>query len=203
MFEAMNGISDIVGGTYVQELDNFNPETSTDFFNATEAMEHWEWQGDTNRCAQFSQLFVIEEFTGLELDPEAFCRFSEANGWFSEAGGTTLDNMNKMLDFFGIQNEMSYGKSIDDLLNCLENGGRAVVAIDSGEIWNGEGFWDDVFDPNHADHAIEVVGYNPETDCIIVNDSGNPNGMGTEIPREAFEDAWADSGHLMVECYPG
>ena len=73
---------------------------------------------------------------------------------------------------------------------------------DSGEYWNGEEAWEDTFDPNGADHAIEVIGFDPETNCVIVNDSGNPEGRGTEIPLETFLNAWADSGNAMVEV-PG
>lgn len=191
-----------VGSTYLENLENFNPYEGNDIYNAGEAMEVWECQGNTNRCAQFSQMFVIEEFTGMDLDPDAFCEFSEMNGWFDEAGGTTLDNMNKMLDYFGIDNEASYDNSEDDLLECLENGGRAIVALDSGEYANGEGFWDDLSDfGSGADHAVEVIGYNPETDSVILNDSGLPNGCGEEIPLDTFLDAWNDSGNFMIECY--
>lgn len=188
--------------TSIDELENFNPEESNDLYNAGEAMEIWECQGDTNRCAQFSQLFIIEEIYGITIDPDEFCAISEANGWFDEQGGTTLENMNKMLDYFGIENEMSQGKSIDDLLDCLENGGRAIVAVDSGEYWDNEDFWDDLFNPNGVDHAIEVIGFDPETNSVIVNDSGNPNGCGSKIPLDTFLDAWEDSGNFMVEV-PG
>lgn len=203
MLESLYQIAetDTLMGTKIDELENFKPNESFDFYEAADAMEHWEYQGSTNRCAQFSQLFVIEELTGMELDPDKFCAFSEAHGWFSEANGTSLENMNKMLDAFGIENEMSQGKSFNDLLNCLENGGRVIVAVDSGEYWNGEGYWEDVYNPNQPDHAIEVVGYDPETRSVIVNDSGNPDGRGSKIPLDTFLDAWEDSNNLMVECY--
>lgn len=190
-------------GTNIDELENFNPAESNDLFNSSEAMEIWECQGDTLRCAQYSQLFIIEEMYGIKIDPDEFCAVSEANGWFDEANGTSAENMNKMLDYFGIENEVSQGKNFDDLLDCLKNGGRAIVALDSGEYWNSEGYWDDLFDPkNGADHAIEVIGFNPETNSVIVNDSGNPNGCGSEIPLDTFLDAWEDSGNFMIEV-PG
>lgn len=190
------------GGTTLDELVNFNPEESNDLYNCSDAMEHWEYQGDTQRCAQMAQLSLIEEITGYELDPDEFCEFSKANGWYiGDDVGTAPENINKMLDYFGIENEMSQGKDFNAILDCLNNGGRVLVAVDSGEYWHGEGFWDDFFDPNGADHVIEVIGVNPETNCVIVNDSGNPNGCGSEIPLDAFLDAWADSGNLMVEVH--
>ena len=188
--------------TYGEDLENFDPNEGNDVYDSGEAMEVWEFQGDTNRCAQYSQMFIVEEVYGVEIDPDEFCAISEANGWFDEQGGTSIENMNKMLEYFGIENELSQGKSFEDLLDCLENGGRAIVAVDSGEYWNGEEAWEDTFDPNGADHAIEVIGFDPETNCVIVNDSGNPEGRGTEIPLETFLNAWADSGNAMVEV-PG
>ncbi|MBR1763035.1 MAG: hypothetical protein IJ731_06680 [Eubacterium sp.] len=188
-------------GPSEEEFENFDSIEGDDIYNSGEAMEHWEYQGDTNRCAQFSQLFVIEEFTGLELDPDSFCEFSEMNGWFDENGGTTLEDMNKMLDYFGIQNEMSQGNSFENLMECLENDGRAIVALDSGEYWNGESAWEDLIDPNGVDHAVEVIGYNAETESVILNDSGTLDGCGEEIPLDTFLDAWEDSGNMMIECY--
>lgn len=201
-YDNFMGLGDTaVGSTSVEELENFNPSEASDQYNALEAMELWEYQGNTNRCAQFSQMFVIEEFTGMDLNPDEFCAYAEQHGWFSEEGGTTLDNMNKMLNEFGIPNEMSQGKSFDDLLNCLNNDGRVIVAVDADEYWYDEGFWGDLFDPNGANHAIEVIGFDPETNCVIVNDSGNPDGCGSEIPLDTFLDAWEDSGNMMIECY--
>ena len=188
--------------TSSDELENYAPAEGSDVNNSSEAMEHWEFQEDTNRCAQFSQLFVIEEALGIDIDPDMFCEISESNGWFSEEGGTNLENINKMLDYFGVENEVSTDGTTEDLIEALDNGGRVIVAVDCGEYWDNEAFWDDWFDPNGADHAIEVIGYDAETDSFIVNDSGTPDGCGEIIPRDVFEDAWEDSDNYMVVC-PG
>ena len=140
-------------------------------------------------------------FLNVDIDPNEFCQYAEEHGWFSESTGTDGIDMNKMLNEFGIPNEMSQGKSFDDLLNCLNNDGRVIVAVDADEYWYDEGFWGDLFDPNGANHAIEVIGFDPETNCVIVNDSGNPDGCGSEIPLDTFLDAWEDSGNMMIECY--
>ena len=188
--------------TCVDDPVNYDPEGRSDIYHTADAMEHWEFQGDTSRCAQMAQLFVIEELTGRELDADAFCAFAEQNGWFDgDQAGTSLDDLNKMLDYFDIDNEMSQGKTFKDLLNCLENGSRVIVAVDSGEYWYNEGFWEDFLNPNGADHAIEVIGFDAEKNSVIVNDSGTPNGRGLEIPLDTFLDAWKDSDNLMIECF--
>ena len=194
-------IEEFADSTYYDELDHYEIDEANDVYEVADAMELWECQGETERCAQYAQLFVIEEALDIKIDPDEFCEFSQQNGWFDEEGGTSLENMTKMLDYYGIENELSQGKSFEDMLSCLENGGRVIVAVDSGEYWEGEGAWEDLYNPYGADHAIEVIGYDEQTNCVIVNDSGIPNGCGIEIPAETFINAWEDSGNTMVECF--
>lgn len=168
------------------------------------SMEHWECQGETNRCALFSQMFVIEELTGEEIDMYEFQQIAEENGWYDD--GTSLVNLNRMLDYYGIENEMSFHNDISDVEECLNNGGRVIVAVDADEIWYyGQG--DDLFSPNSsANHAVEVIGIDysdPDNPMVILNDSGTPYGCGEMVPLDEFMDAWQDSECQMVVCYPG
>ena len=93
---------------------------------------------------------------------------------------------------------------INDNEECLEEGGKVIVAIDADEIWHGEG--GDLFSPNAtANHAVEVIGIdytNPEKPMVILNDSGSPNGRGEMVPLDDFLDAWKDSECQMIKCYP-
>ena len=200
--EFLSQFDDMGFGTRLEELTNFEPTEYGDINNASSAMEWFEFQGyDTNRCAQYAQMFVIEEYTGTKMDMNEFAAIAEQNGWFDEVTGTTLEDMNEMLDYYGIENEASYNNSFEDLVECLDNGERVIVAVDSGEYANGEGFNSDLFDPlNGPDHAIEVIGYDAERQMVIVNDSGNPDGCGEEIPRATFCDAWTDSYNYMITC---
>ena len=195
-------------GTYHDELNQYEPgpdypaNVSGD---PSASMEHWEFQGDTGRCALYSQKFIIEEFTGQEIPIEDMVAMAEENGWFSDNSGSSFLNINKMLDAYGVENEMSFHNDISDIDECLQNGGRVIVAIDADEIWYGEG--DDMFSPNSsANHAVEVIGIdysNPDNPMVILNDSGNPYGRGEMIPLEVFLDAWQDSECQMIACYPG
>ncbi len=196
-------ISDPERGTLSCELDNFDPE-NTDASKVTgdpqDVLELWEYQGDTSRCAVYSQKFIIEEFTGVEVDIEDLVSYAAEQGWFSEEGGTSPENLNKLLDAYGIPNEMNFGYEISDIENALANGDRVIVAVDSGEYWMGES--DDVYTPvDGADHAVEIIGIDrsdPEHPMVIANDSGNPNGKGEMIPLDVFVNAWADSNNLAV-----
>lgn len=196
-----------IGGTMYTDLENFQP--SEDYpegisGDPVEAMSHWECQGDTNRCALYSQKFVIEELSRERIDIEEFAQIAKDHGWFTEEGGTTFLNMNNMLDYYGIDNEMVFHQSISDIEDCLNEGGKVIVSIDCHEIWYGED--NNIFAPeSSSNHAVEVIGIDrtdPEHPMVILNDSGSPNGRGEMIPLEVFEGAWEDGDCQMIKCYP-
>ena len=205
-FELINySAGSAASGLNADELENFDPAAADPdkvSGNPSEAMEEWEFQGDTNRCAVYSQKFVIEEITGQEIDIEELADLAEENNWFSEEGGTPFLSMNKILDHYGIENEMSFHNNIDDIKECLDAGGKVIVSIDADEIWYGEN--DSIFSPaDNANHAVEVIGIdytNPNEPMVILNDSGSPNGCGEMIPLDTFLDAWEDGNCQMISC---
>ncbi|MCH5185012.1 MAG: hypothetical protein J1F64_02690 [Oscillospiraceae bacterium] len=200
-------ISDIgnVSGTYIDDLENFDP-ASADMSEVSgdpaQSMSKWEYQGDTGRCAIYSQKFVIEELTDQKVDIEELVDLAESNGWFDEDSGTSLLNMDKLLDFYGVQSEMSFYNDFSDLQRDLEMGKKIIVSIDADEIWYGEN--NDLFTPDdNANHAVEVIGVDhsdPDNTMVILNDSGNPNGCGEMVPLDVFLDAWEDGNCQMISC---
>ena len=111
--------------------------------------------------------------------------------------------MNKMLDYYGIENEMSFNNDISDIEDCLSSGGKVIVSIDADEIWEGDN--DNMFTPGPApNHAVEVIGIDysdADNPMVILNDSGHPDGRGSMIPLDDFVDSWEDSGCHMIACY--
>jgi len=201
---SLGTLSTPIGGTYYEELDNFDPsESDPSMVSGTpeEAMEHWEYQGNTNRCALYSQKFVIEELTGQEIDIEEFTRVAEDNGWFDD--GTVALNMDKMLDYYGVDSDMSFHNSINDIENALNDGHKVIVSLDADEIWHGEDH--NMFSPfESANHALEVIGIDhtdPANPMVILNDSGSPDGCGEMVPLDVFTDAWEDGNCQMIECW--
>lgn len=192
-------------GFYIDDIENYDPSRSNPdavVGDPEKSMAEWECQGATNRCALFSQKFVIEEMTGKDIDIEEFADIAEENGWFTEDGGTSPLNMDKMLGLFGIDHEMSFNNDMDDIQKVLESGGKVIVAIDADEIWSGE--TDDLFAPEDgANHAVEVIGIDftdPDNPMVILNDSGHEGGCGALIPMDVFVDAWEDSNFQMIAC---
>ena len=129
---------------------------------------------------------------------------AEENGWFTEEGGTPVINMNKILDYYGVDNEMTFNNDIDDIRECLEAGGKVIVSIDADEIWYGEVDGEGIYTPNDGvNHAVEVIGIDysdPDEPMVILNDSGNPDGCGVMVPLDYFVDAWEDGNCQMIAC---
>ena len=189
----------------LKDFENFDPsEADPDgvIGDPESDMDEWEFQGDTNRCALYSQKFVIEELTGNDIDIDEMAEIAEENGWFTEEGGTPLVDMNKMLEYYGVENEMSFDNTVEDIAECLENGGKVIVSVDSDEIWYGDA--DELYAPGEApDHAVEVIGIDnsdPDNPMVILNDSGHPDGCGAMIPLDEFVRAWEDGGCQMIAC---
>ena len=176
------------------------PETTE--YEIAEATEEWHVQEGDNSCAVCSQQFIINEFLDLDLTEEQLCTIAEANGWFDPEQGTTLENVDNLLELFGIDSQMNYEGSLSDLKITLDQGGRAIVAVDSMVLWT-EGAGN--YPVYGADHAIEVLGIddsNPADVKVIINDSGIGDGCGKEVPLQEFMEAWLPSGGFMVSAYP-
>ncbi len=186
----------------------FNPDAADpDAVAGTPAedMEHWEYQGQTGRCAIYAQKFAIEAITGREIPIEELVAVAEENGWFvpGENEGTVSLNMDKLVEYYGVENEMSFNNDIESLEEALNDGHKVIVSVDSGQIWKGEE--NDIFSPETtADHAVEVIGIDrtdPENPMVVLNDSGTPNGRGELVPLEVFENAWSAGDSQMIECW--
>lgn len=186
----------------------FNPDAADpDAVAGTPAedMEHWEYQGQTGRCAIYAQKFAIEAITGREIPIEELVAVAEENGWFvpGENEGTVSLNMDKLVEYYGVENEMSFNNDIESLEEALNDGHKVIVSVDSGQIWKGEE--NDIFSPETtADHAVEVIGIDrtdPESPMVVLNDSGTPNGCGELVPLEVFENAWSAGDSQMIECW--
>ena len=167
-------------------------------------MEHWEFQGPTGRCAIYAQKFVIEEALGREVPIEELVAVAEEYGWFSDVdgGGTTTLNMDKLLEYYEVDHQMSFDNDIDSLEKALNEGKNIIVGVDSGQIWYGDE--NNIFSPEtNADHAVQVIGIDrtdPGCPMVVLNDSGTPNGRGELVPLNIFENAWNAGDSQMIIC---
>ncbi len=113
-----------------------------------------------------------------------------------------MENVGRLLEYYGIDVEQSIGNTLDDLRNSLAESNQIIVGVDADEIWSGQN--GEIFGPGmDANHAIQVIGMDesdPDDIKIIINDSGVANGQGVMVPADLFMDAWEDSGCFMVEA---
>ena len=159
----------------------------------------WDYQGESGPCAIYAQVMAYEGMTGQDIDPEQMIDVATEQGWY-DGSGTTMEDMDKILNYLGADTEKDFGGDIEDLHNCLENGGRVVVAVDGNEIWYGN---TETYAPNDPNHAVEVIGidYSGSEPMVIINDSGTMDGHAITVPASQFMDAWEDSGCYYVEAY--
>ena len=185
--------------------DTFDPNSSDPdavVGNPADEMEYWEYQGNTGRCAIYAQKFIIEQYTGQEVDIEELVDKAIEHGWFDESIGTYEDDGTKLLELYGVPADVNYNCGLEDIRNALENGKHVIVGIDADEIWGQD--QDDIFSPaDGQNHAVDVIGIDytdPENPMVILNDSGTPNGQGELVPLDVFMDAWDDSNYRMAAC---
>ncbi len=182
----------------------FDPDSADNIIgNPEEVMDNWHMQETSSSCAVAAQEFALEQLTGQEFDEAELRELASENGWYDINGGTSLEDVGNILEYYGLDVERGFDKTIDDIEHCLERGGQVIVGVDSDEIWFGKD--NDFFFPgNDADHAIQVIGIDrSDTDnpMVILNDSGVSNGAGAKVPLDLFLCAWEDSGNFLVEAY--
>ena len=190
-------------GVYDYNYDPAASDPGSVIGDPEEAMDSWHPQESNDTCAVASQEFVLETLTGQEFTEQELRDLAEENGWYSPGGGTDAYATGNILEAMGLRVEKGEGNSIQDIEECLVNGGEVIVGVDSSELWvepDGE-----MFGPGmQADHAIQVIGIdysNPDQPMVIINDSGVGDGAGAMVPMDQFMDAWEDSNCFMVEAY--
>lgn len=159
------------------------------------------FQGNENSCAIHSQYHVLKDYgyTGTVEDLKAE---AEANGWYDPATGTSPENVGKLLEAHGVPCNVYVNANEYNLISELAQGKRVIVGLDSGEIWEGEGFLQDFWEKitgGGADHAVVVSGINtadPDNIKVVLTDSGAGHAA-IEYPLDQFMDAWKDGECTM------
>lgn len=187
-----------------------------EFIGDPEFQDEFYEQQDTNySCAVAGQVSIINQY--LDAIGEDGISEGEAlyvahqNGWVSE-GGTSIENMSRLMEHAGIPCHHMHNASAQDLALELQQGHRVMVAVDADELWADnsvlsqfyqwfqEAFGLDTSDFNPANHAVVVTGINnnAEPPTVIINDSGDPDGQSKEYPLDEFMDAWENSDFHYV-----
>ncbi len=158
---------------------------------------NWGLQTTGFTCAVVSQQMILREF-GIEMS-EAELVYEATAGGFLTDGGTSIEDMGRLLDSHGVQTHHGFG--IEGMVDDLSHGRKVIVAVDCGEIWGTDFFGEDYFSGSRADHALVVSGLDlsdRDNPMAVLNDPGTPDGAAMRVPLEQFLDAWNDSGQTYV-----
>lgn len=159
----------------------------------------WHQQTTPFTCAVVCQEMILREF-GIEVSEAQLVYDATANGWLTNQG-TSLEDVGRLLEYYGVPVHRGYGNGIESLATELAMGHKVIVAVDSGELWKQDWFFEDLVDPNGADHAVVVSGLDvsdPTNPQVYLNDPGDPKGAGKAYPLDEFLNAWRDSGCYYV-----
>lgn len=150
-------------------------------------------------CAIVSQQMILKSF-GIDISEARLVYDATANGWLS-THGTPLCDVGRLLEHYGIDTHSHHGGGVESLISELAHGHKIIAAVDSGELWGADWFFEDWIQPEGADHALLVTGIDlsdPSHPRVFVNDPGEPGGAGHSYPLEKFLEAWNDSGRYFV-----
>lgn len=162
--------------------------------------EHWFEQATNGFCVPASIAQIVSEYTGVHHDDElAFVeRANELHAFTVGPDGVPsmdIEGALRLLEDAGVPASIEVGQGVGTLVDYLAEGRRVMLAVDSGEIWQGEAIEDDT-----ADHAIVITAIDTERGVAVLSDPGHPEGDMMEVPIDVLDDAWADSGYAAVVC---
>jgi hypothetical protein len=168
-----------------------------------EDAEVWRLQNGPS-CAVNAQLMVIEVLTGECLPETETCDWLEGQGWYDPRGGTSMQDLDRLLIHNGIETEVTGGADISDIADALERGDKVIVPLNAQEIWEplrDPDTGEVVPQPGPYGHAVVVTGIDQNADgsfTVILNDSGTPNGQMSAVALEDFLEAWEDYDNQMI-----
>lgn len=158
-------------------------------------------------CAIKSQQLILNDFGIPVTEDQLVQQAQQLDIYRPGQGGTSPEDVGKLLEINGIPCTQHESASIYDLTSALAKGEKIIIGVDSSELWNGGVLTslEDKFVGEQADHALIVAGIdttNPNDVQVILTDPGTGQ-EGARYPIAQFIDAWQDSGNFMVTTdYP-
>ena len=155
----------------------------------------------SDTCAIKSQQLVLEKY-GIYVSEDQLRAEAYSHGWYSPGGGTSMNDVGKLLELHGIGVNQYVNGNIFNVINELAQGHDVIMGVDSGELWHYglyEKFEDRTLGPR-ADHALIVSGINteePQDIKVIITDPGTGD-LCKEYTLSQFVDAANDSDFFMV-----
>jgi len=164
-------------------------------------------QSFADTCAIRSQEFILQQFTGMNLDEDALVREAFERGWYTPGQGTPCDCVGNLLELHGVAVNRYAHADIFQLADELHRGRKVIIGVRADDLWSPPnpvvafilsalGFDDE----HPADHAVVVSGIDttdPEQVHVIVSDPGTGDAVAS-YPMGQFLHAWKASDFFMV-----
>lgn len=174
-------------------------ETDGSLVGNPEAMaEQWSLQGFNGACGPASIAQLLRLYTGEDIGRLEVIEATDTAGLLTrgEDGvpGMFIDDIDTMLDSYGLEADVFTNSTIADLEGYLADGHGVLVSVDADEYWTpllGEG-------ERGINHVVLVTGIDREAGIVYLNDTGTPDGAALEVPLEHFENAWEDGENTMI-----
>lgn|SRR5574344_196056 len=157
-------------------------------------------QNYSDTCAIKSQQIILNQF-GFDVTEDGLVDQATQEGIYNH--GTSMEDVGKLLNDYGIQTHSVAGGDVNQLANELAQGHRVIVGVDSSELWHDNQVvsdFKDFFSGENPDHALIVAGLDtsdPDNIKVEVIDPGSGDYF-KSYPLDQFMDAWHDSKCFMV-----
>ncbi|MCD7972702.1 MAG: hypothetical protein LUG18_08550 [Candidatus Azobacteroides sp.] len=173
--------------------ENVKIDVSSDVF---------QWYEDT--CAIKSQQLVLEKY-GVFVSQEELIEVATRNGWYIPQGGTPMNCVGNLLDYYGVPSTSVIGANVNNIVAELAQGHQVIVGLDAGELHNNRILetLKDLFIGPTPNHALIVAGIDttdPENEFVILKDPGTGD-VAKPYPLSKFLYAWKDADCLMVTTH--
>ncbi|HUD46587.1 MAG TPA: C39 family peptidase [Candidatus Baltobacteraceae bacterium] len=183
-------------------FDQFHQAAPQSGGTPTDDAKDWIHQTTDFTCAVVSQEMILHEF-GVDASEAQLVHEADAHGWLSD-GGTSAEDLGKLLELNGVSCHTNMHASAADLENELMHGHKVIVGVFADGLWQQnpvETGIRELLGLDEANHALVLTGVDmsdPQHPRVYVNDPGDPNGGGKAYPLDQFLEAWHGSENMYV-----
>ena len=150
-------------------------------------------------CVLECEKYILRK-QGIKYNDDILTEETITKKWYIR-NGRHFSVIGKHLKKFGFTIKRKRKASIEYLIHSLNNGNDVIVAVDGGELFDGDSIeevLEDIYIGEIADHTVVVESYDANNDNICIFDPNNQE-MLQSVPLCNFINAWLDSKCYLVE----
>lgn len=165
--------------------------------------DYWHLQETKFNCAAVQQQGILEAFSGKDFSQVDLTAQAIEHHLMSRGEGTSLPNIGKLLNYYGIETHSRSHASIGDLLAELSQKHKIIVGVHGDTPDHSLASILGTSSPDKYGHALWVTGLDvdvdhPDDTLITVNDSSDPHGAGKVYSLNKFKEMWGGTDFFYV-----